>query len=119
MSRDFSHERLYLGSMTSRGQAVRASGHQWNNDAFYIRTALQSYPTCALAGGYVVSGDVVELPVLMKVPRQILCPTLRHLLRPSGPILLPHPAAPGGAQPGHVSDASSDTLMLPVVKLKV
>ena len=90
VSDDCSRERLYLGSMVSGSRVLLQAGHKWDNEVYWNHTALPYYPTYALGGGYVLSRDVVELLVSMKVRRKTRAKVLpgalaRQLIRMNPP----------------------------------
>ena len=68
VTRDCSHERLYVGRMARQSEVLLQAGHKWNNALFHNHTGLRVYPKYAMGGGYVLSGDVVDALVAMKVP---------------------------------------------------
>ncbi|KAL6785480.1 hypothetical protein ACKKBF_B00425 [Auxenochlorella protothecoides x Auxenochlorella symbiontica] len=60
---DCEGERIYMGRMAHHSEVLLQQGHKWNNDIFYNHTGLKTYPTYAMGGGYVLSGEVARLLV--------------------------------------------------------
>lgn len=59
-SEDCRHERIYMGHLVVQAKVETAANHKWNNVVFHNHTGLNTYPTYAMGGGYVLSADVVH-----------------------------------------------------------
>lgn len=67
MTEDCTNERIYMGRMAKESEVLLQPGHKWNNIVFHNHTGLRTYPTYAMGGGYVLSGDVANMLVTVNL----------------------------------------------------
>ncbi|KAL0047425.1 hypothetical protein WJX82_003052 [Trebouxia sp. C0006] len=65
------NERIYMGRMAKESEVLLQPGHKWNNIIFHNHTGLRTYPTYAMGGGYVLSGDVANMLVTVNLKMKL------------------------------------------------